>query len=469
MLHHGERDMKARTILSVFMILPLCWVSCTQARTQTAKPAAPSHLQAADTAARKQLAACMAEFKNHPDDAVLRDKIIVLALGLKPAPLIPQLARTEFAKAAAQMKTASTADDFKTTATLFEQVAQQAPWYADAYLNAAFAFVKASDYDSADRNLTLYMASVRKGVDTQQANDLRADIEQQQATQEFQQALQKFEASPKDAARQQIIKLAQAMKTPPSIPEEAHGHYIMATAFAEKAKEGAKAAKDDSGLKLADDEFGQAIGEYKAALLAAPWWADAYKKLAMAQEAANQYDDAIASLNVYLLTQPADARDARDEIYKLKVDKQAAADQKAAEEKRKWDEQYSPQAVAAREQKSFEDLLRKIDGRRYTHAFPQKICGPLIGVIDIHGRFLTEGTIYPPDINAGPNLLPGYHPQGGQVDIQGRVSNKSYRSGQVGIDRRYSISEEGDTITLHVSSFNPAPQPDEDYVYVWQR
>ena len=81
--------------------------------------------------------------------------------------------------------------------------------------------------------------------------------------------------------------------------------------------------------------------EYKAALLAAPWWADAYKKLAMAQKAAEKYDDAVASLNFYLLTQPADARDAQDEIYKLKALKESAADdrklaeQKAAEEQQR--------------------------------------------------------------------------------------------------------------------------------------
>jgi len=81
----------------------------------------------------------------------------------------------------------------------------------------------------------------------------------------------------------------------------------MGAAFMEKAH-------DSSG-------FESAIEQYKAALLAAPWWADAYKKLAIAQKAADHYDDAIASLNLYLLTQPADARDAQDEIYKLKADK----------------------------------------------------------------------------------------------------------------------------------------------------
>jgi hypothetical protein len=324
--------MKVRTILSALMLFPLLCAIPVSAPAQTTKPTGPSHQQTADAAARKQLAGYLADFRAHPEDAALRDKIIELAKTLKPAPAIPQLTRADFGKAAAQLKNAAAADDFKAAAKLFEQVAVQAPWYADAYLNAASAYAKAADYDSAKRNLTLYMAAVRTGVDTQKAEGLQSDMEQQQAAQkqqqalqQFQQALQQFQANPNDAAREQIIKLAQAMKTPPAIPEEAREHYAMAQEFAEKAKIDTERAKSDSDLKLANDGFERAVAEYKAALLAAPCWADVYKRLAIAQKAAAQYDDAIASLNLYLLTQPADARDAQDEIYKLKADKQTAA------------------------------------------------------------------------------------------------------------------------------------------------
>jgi hypothetical protein len=122
-----------------------------------------------------------------------------------------------------------------------------------------------------------------------------------------------LQRSPNDTAlRAKIIGFVQTMRPAPAIPEEARGHYVMAATFMEKAK-------DNTG-------FERAVLEYKAALLAAPWWADAYKKLAIAQKAAEKYDDAVASLNFYLLTQPADARDAQDEIYKLKALKESAAD-----------------------------------------------------------------------------------------------------------------------------------------------
>jgi hypothetical protein len=123
-----------------------------------------------------------------------------------------------------------------------------------------------------------------------------------------------LQKNPADTAlREKIIKHVQTMKKKPVVPEAAREHFVMAATFVEQAK-------DVTGYE-------RAIEQYKAALLAAPWWGDAYKKLAIIQKTATHYDDAIASLNLYLLTQPADARDAQDEIYKLKALKQSAAEE----------------------------------------------------------------------------------------------------------------------------------------------
>lgn len=373
--------MKAKTILIGFMFLALLSAVAVPARAQAAKPAVSSHPQAADTAAHKQLAIYLADFKSNPQDATLRQEIIELAKTLKPAPVVPLPARTDFARATAQLKTASTANDFNAAAKLFEQVATQAPWDADVYFNAASAYAQAADYDSAKRNLALYRSAVRPGVNTRKAEDLRSEIEQQlaaqqqqQAAQEFQQALQQFRANPNDSARGQIIKIAQAMKTPPAIPEEAREHYVMATAFAERAKADTESAKDDSGLKQAATESGQAIVEYKAALLAAPWWADAYKKLAIAQKGASQYDDAIASLSLYLTSSPADARDAQDEIYKLKADKQAAAQARVlAAQKAIEDQQAQQRAAEERKAREREEFLESLNGARYVHPWSREV------------------------------------------------------------------------------------------------
>ena len=348
--------MNTRSIHFGLMLFPLLCAIAVPAPAQTAKPAAPAHQQAADAAARKQLAAYLADFQNTPEDAILRGKIVELAKTLKPAPAIPQLARDNFAKAAAQMNAASSAHDFKAAAMLFEQVAVQAPWYAEADLSAASAYAKAVDYDSAKRNLALYLSSVRPGVDTQAAEELGRDIERQRDAKQFQQALQQFNANPSDAARQQIIKLVQAMKTPPEIPEEARGHYVMAVVLA-------NSAEDNAGYE-------RAIEEYKAASMAAPWWGDAYKKLAAAQKAAGRFDDAIASMNLYMLTQPTDARNAQDEIYQLMALKQTAA---AENEVKKQREERKLKLLEAQQEKELavtEGRNSTLEGRWYQIPLP---------------------------------------------------------------------------------------------------
>ncbi len=128
--------------------------------------------------------------------------------------------------------------------------------------------------------------------------------------------MQKFDADPSDGARTEIIKMVQAAKNQPDVPEEAHGHYVTAVALM-------NAAEDNTGYEQ------RAIEEYKKALLAAPWWAEAYKRLAAAQTAAGQFAGAGASLNFYLLTQPTDARAIQDEMYRLKVAEMKAADEQA--------------------------------------------------------------------------------------------------------------------------------------------
>jgi hypothetical protein len=303
---------------------------------QTAKPA-PAHTghQTADSAARTQLAAYLADFQNKPDDATLRSEIVALAKTMNPAPAIPQLARDNFANAAAKLKTAASAEDFKAAARLFEQVSVLAPWYADADYSAASAFAQANDFENAKRNLALYLAAVRPGVNTQSAEALGHDIDRQQTDSQFQSALQQFVANPSDAARRQIITLAQSMKTPPEIPEEARGHYVMAQVLV-------NTAEDNPGYAQ------RAIEEFKAALLAAPWWGEVYKKLSSVQASAGRYDDAIASLNLYELTQPADARDAQDEVYRLKALQRVAADEEAKK-------QAKDQQRKALAEKQFED------------------------------------------------------------------------------------------------------------------
>jgi tetratricopeptide (TPR) repeat protein len=333
------------------MLFPLFCANAFPTPAQTAK-------QVADAAGRRQLANYLAEFQSSPEDATLRTEIVELAKTLNPAPAIPELARANFSQATAQVNGAVSAEDYKAAAKLFEQAAVQAPWYADADFNAASAYGKAEDYDDAKRNLDLYLAAVRPGGDIRKAEELKRDLDVQQTAAQFQQTLQQFIGNPTDAARLEIIKLAMAMKTPPEIPEEARGHYVMAVVLATSA-EGSP-----------DDEQ-RAIEEYKAALLAAPWWGEAYKKLATVQTTAGRYDDAIATLNFYLLAQPADARVTQDEIYRLKALGRKAADEQAKkqteEQRRRFMEEQQLKANASIEAKRY-----TVEGKWYEASTPSE-------------------------------------------------------------------------------------------------
>lgn len=123
---------------------------------------------------------------------------------------------------------------------------------------------------------------------------------------EFDQLVQQIQAKPTDTKlREQVIAMAADLKPTPAIPETARQKFVAASAIA-------KSAKDASGQKLA-------IKRYQEALKIAPWWGDAYYNLALAQELASQFEGAIASLKLYILTKPSDkdAREAQDRIYAL--------------------------------------------------------------------------------------------------------------------------------------------------------
>jgi len=230
--------------------------------------------------------------------------------------------------------------------------------------------------------------------------------------QTFQQYVADLQGSPNDTAlRGKIIALAQTMNPPPAIPEEAREHYVMAATFMESAK-------DATG-------FGRAVEQYKAALLVAPWWADAYGKLAIAQKAAAQFDDAIASLNLYLLTQPADARDAQDEIYKLKALKQAAADeaQRRADEERA--RANSPEAIAARKQTEYDAWLKSLDGVRYVRETPLGYTS----TIDIHGHYVEYGSINHSCTRCGGQPVGVWQSANLRFQIEGRQFVEHYPGG----------------------------------------
>ncbi len=115
-----------------------------------------------------------------------------------------------------------------------------------------------------------------------------------------------LQGNPGDAAlRERIIKLAQEIKPPPSIPEEAERRLGRGRAAFETAKDAA--------------DFEKAMTEFSAAANAAPWLAAPYYNLGLAQEKAKRYREAMASLRLYLLASPGspDTGEVRQKIFSL--------------------------------------------------------------------------------------------------------------------------------------------------------
>ena len=105
--------------------------------------------------------------------------------------------------------------------------------------------------------------------------------------------------------REKVIKLALKIQPSPAIPEEARK-------FSVRGQTSIKEAKSSS-------DFQEAAKEFVKALRIAPWWADGYFNLGLAQEKAGQLNEAIRSLRLYLLAAPnaQDARHVQDQIYAL--------------------------------------------------------------------------------------------------------------------------------------------------------
>lgn len=110
-----------------------------------------------------------------------------------------------------------------------------------------------------------------------------------------------------DRLREQIISAAMALNPRPAIPEEARRHFVKGTTIQRDATN--------------EGEAELAAAEYRAALLLAPWWGDAYYNLGLAAQMANRFDESISAFRLYLLTQPPaeDARDAQDRIYAVEA------------------------------------------------------------------------------------------------------------------------------------------------------
>jgi hypothetical protein len=249
----------------------------------------------------------------------------------------------------------------------------------------------------------------------------------QQALNQYVADLQK---NPNDyALREKIIKHVQTMKQKPAIPEEARRHYVKGCTLLDDAKQVSEGA--------------DAADEFRRALLLAPWWGDAYMRMGLALETAQRYDEAIASLKLFMATNPQSdvLRKAQDEIYKIEAKKDKKA--KSAQ----------PPAPPEKKKLTDEELIRSLDGARYSGQTRDWDTPPAYVwenefvirggnlswrqcIIEYGPRSVRElplGSCYTPYGNAG------------RMRIEGRVAKQILDGGMVG--NTFTISEDGNSIS----------------------
>jgi tetratricopeptide (TPR) repeat protein len=255
----------------------------------------------------------------------------------------------------------------------------------------------------------------------------------------FQETLNQYifdlQKNPNDnALREKIIKHVQEMEPKPAIPVEAEK-------FEGRAEFAIKSAKSEA-------DFLDAAKEYEKALQIAPWMPAYYFNLGIAYEKGGKPKEAKRSFEFYLLAAPtaSDAREVRKRIAGLEY-----ASEKTAREPSK------PSAIEAK-QDPFENMLRKIDGRRYTLRQSD-----VLVILDVKGRILEWGYIE--------NGV--YHELGGSnhhIEIKGRETTVPvYDSLPITIkpvSNTFTISDDGSWIKCKVRY---SDGDFREFIYLWQR
>ncbi|MGE5172766.1 MAG: hypothetical protein ACM3MD_02945 [Betaproteobacteria bacterium] len=166
-------DFMTRTLLIAAMVVSLISPSV----------AAPSKKSGASYDTLKQYAD---ELKKNPGDVALREKIIKLALSLKPAPSIPEAAERSVVRGTAFFQKATDSNGYKKAIAEFEAATNAAPWLALAYYNLGVAQEKTGLYAEAIQNLKFYLMAAPDAKNARDVKNkvyaLEVDVEDLQAS-----------------------------------------------------------------------------------------------------------------------------------------------------------------------------------------------------------------------------------------------------------------------------------------------
>ena len=250
-----------------------------------------------------------------------------------------------------------------------------------------------------------------------------------------QQTLQQYVADlqrdPDDnVLRKKIIQLALDMNPPPEVPAEARRHMSRGVAAVEDAK-----TKDD---------FLDACNEFRQALALAPWLPNGYRNLAIAQDKAGLYIEALASLNSYRRTKPAppDVEWAEDLQSKIEYRRDKAA------------KESSPETIAAKQQSGYEDWLKQLDGAQWQNNLSDPgFCAD--NYIELHGQEIRVGwiTVRPgaPTCHANPSLGEGWS------IARATLNGHNFTYGDANSTSNGTISDDGQLIVIELFPSPSAP------------
>jgi len=99
----------------------------------------------------------LADLQKNPGDKILREKIIKMALSMKPSPAVPEDAERNMARGVVFFTKATDNAGYHKAIAEFEAATNSAPWLDKAYYNLGVAQEKAGMFKDAIKSLKLYL------------------------------------------------------------------------------------------------------------------------------------------------------------------------------------------------------------------------------------------------------------------------------------------------------------------------
>jgi len=125
------------------------------------------------------------QLRKNPNDKALREKIIKLAAGMKPAPEVPEDAERHMARGTTFARKASDNAGYRKAIAEFEGAINAAPWLPLAYYNLGVMQEKAGLFTEAIQSLNFYLKAAPDAKNSREVKNkiyaLEADAEALQA------------------------------------------------------------------------------------------------------------------------------------------------------------------------------------------------------------------------------------------------------------------------------------------------